>query len=203
MAGRQRDELLATAIVKRVLNHKKRGRPLFGGDLEGLINFSRGSGAENIDLSPDHACRFLQLAQLEISSRISWVDQHTNRRGSWNKFVQKLQTLGLQFGPEKSHAREVAAGPIEAGDEAARHRIAGADKHNRNLCGCSLGYRRRWGIGRDHRDFTTYEIGSQYPDAIVLTPRPLVIHRDISTVDVTGFIQPLEEAGRVRRVSVW
>ena len=117
--------------------------------------------------------------------------------------MQKLQTLGLQFGPEKSHAREVAAGPIEAGDEAARHRIAGADKHNRNLSSCGLGYRRRWGIGRDHRDFATYQIGSQYPDAIVLTPGPLVIHRDISTVDVTGFIQPLEKAGRVRRVSVW
>src|SRR3954447_5591148 len=128
--GRQAHELLATAIVKRVLNHKQRGRPLFGGDLEGHINFSRRSGAQNIDLSPDHACRFLQLAQLKISSRISWVDQQTNRRASWNEFVQKRQTLGLQFGPEKSHACDIATGPIEAGDEAAPYRIAGADKHN-------------------------------------------------------------------------
>jgi hypothetical protein len=57
--------------------------------------------------------------------------------------VQKLQTLGLQFRPEKAHARDVAPGSIKARDEAEHDRIAGADKDNRNLRGCRLGYRCR------------------------------------------------------------
>ena len=47
----------------------------------------------------------------------------------------------------------------------------------------------------------TYKIGSHYLEAIVLTPSPLVIHRDVFTFDVTAFIQSLEEPGHVHCVS--
>ena len=173
------------------------------GDLEGRFNVKCRTGAHNIYLSFDHACRCLQLAQLEIGSRIRRVDQHTNGRGSRNKLVQKLQTLGLQFRPEKAHARDIAPGSIKARDEAEHDRIAGADKDNRNLRGCRLGYRCRRGIRGDHSHFTTYKIGSHYLEAIVLTPSPPVIHCDVFTLDVTGFIESMEESGHVRCVSVW
>src|SRR3954463_5241196 len=138
MVGRQRHELLATVIVERVLHNKKRARPFLSGDLEGRFNVKCRAGAQNIYLSFDRACRFLQLAQLEIGSRIRRVDQHTNRRGSRNKLVQKLQTLGLQFRPEKAYARDIAPGSIKARDEAEHDRIAGTDKDNRNLRRCRL-----------------------------------------------------------------
>jgi hypothetical protein len=109
MTGRQRHELLASAIVERVLDYKKPARPFLSGDLEGRFNVKCRTGAHNIYLSFDHACRFLQLAQPQTGSRIRRVDQHTKPRGSRIKLVQKLQTLGLQFRSEKAHARYIAA----------------------------------------------------------------------------------------------
>ena len=67
--------------------------------------------------------------------------------------------------------------------------------------GCRLGCRCRWSVRRDYRDFTAYKIGSHYLEAIVPTPSPLVIHRDVLALDVTGFIESMEESGHVRCVS--
>src|SRR5258705_6620266 len=119
------------------------------------------------------------------------------------ELVQKLQTLSLQFRPEKAHARYIAPGSIKARDQAEHDRIAGADKDNRNLRGCRLGYRCRRGIRGNHSHSTTYKIGSHYLEAIVLTLSPLVIHRDVFTLDVTGFIDSVQESGHVRCVSAW
>jgi len=97
----------------------------------------------------------------------------------------------------------IASRSIKANDEAVHDRIAGADKDDRNLCGCRLGYRCRRRIRGDQSHFTAYKIGSHCLQAIVLTPSPLVVHRDVSTLDVTGFIESMEESCRVRRISVW
>jgi hypothetical protein len=117
------------------LDNKKPTRPFLSGNLKGRFNVKCRTGAHNIYLSFDHACRFLQFAQLEFGGWIRRIDQHINRRGSRNKLVQKLQTFSLQFRPEKAHARDVAPGSIKARDEAGHNRIAGIDKNNRNLRG--------------------------------------------------------------------
>src|SRR5262249_10377246 len=126
-----------------------------------------------------------------------------NRRSSRNKLVQKLQTLGLQFRPEKTHARNVAPRPIKARNEAGHDRIAGVDKDNRNLRGCRFGNRRCRCIRGDDSHFKMYKIGSPLVEATVLTPSPPIIQSDILIFDVTGFIEPVKESGQVRRVSVW
>ena len=117
--------------------------------------------------------------------------------------MQKGQTLGLQCLPQQTHARNVAPRPVKARDDADHDWIAGADKDNRNLRGCRLGYRRRWGIRGDHGHLMTYKIGSHSLEAIVLTPSPPVIHHDIFTLDVTDFHEPMEKPDHVRCVSVW
>lgn len=94
-------------------------------------------------------------------------------------------------------------GPIEARDEARHDRVAGADKDNRNLCGCRLCYRGRRGIRGDDSHFVTYKIGRQDLEAFVVPLCPLVIHRNVFALDVTAFIEPMEESGQVRRVSFW
>src|SRR5712664_904247 len=203
MASSQRHDLIASAIVKRVLDNKKPHSPFLSGDLKCRFNFMCGTGAHNVYLSFDHACCFLQLAQLESGRGVHRVDQHTYRRSSRNKLVQKLQTLGLQFRPEKTHARDVALRPINACDEASHDWIAGADKDNRNLGGCRLGHRCSRGICGDHSHFATYKIGSHCLKVVVLTPGPSVIQRDVSTLDVTGFAESMEESGHVRAVSFW
>ena len=42
-----------------------------------------------------------------------------------------------------------------------------------------------------------------YLEVIVLTLSPLVIHRDVFALDVTGFIESVQESGQIRCVSVW
>src|ERR1044071_9107121 len=68
--------------------------------------------------------------------------------------------------------------PLDDGDQC----WSGAGrKGNRNVRGCRLGYRCRWGIRGDHGHLMTYKIGSHSLEAIVLTPSPPVIHHDIFT----------------------
>src|SRR5262249_11000150 len=160
IAGRQRHELLASAIVEWVLDNEKRTRTFLSGALEGCFNVTRGTGAYNFYLSFDQACRFLQFAQLKIGRRTRGIDQHTKRRGSRNKFVQKLEALGLQIRPEKTHARDITPRSIEARDDADHDRIAGADEDNRNLGGSRLCYWCGRGICGDHSYSTTHKIGS-------------------------------------------
>ena len=117
--------------------------------------------------------------------------------------MQKPQTLALQFQPEKAYTRDIAPGSIKARDEADHDRIAGADEDDRNLSGCRLGYRSRRSIRGDHSHFATHKISSHHLEAVVLTSSPLVIHRDVLALDVTGFIESTEESRRIRRVSVW
>ena len=107
------------------------------------------------------------------------------------------------FGIKKARARDIAPGSIKARDEADYDRITGANKDNRNLRGCRLGCRCRWSVRRDYRDFTAYKIGGHYLEAIILTPSPLVIYRDVLTLDITAFIESMEESGHVNFVSAW
>ena len=37
-----------------------------------------------------------------------------------------------------------------------------------------------------------YKIGSHYLEAIILTPSPLVVYRDVLTLDITAFIESME-----------
>ena len=117
--------------------------------------------------------------------------------------MQKPQTLALQFQAKQAHARRIAPGSIKARDEANHDRIAGTNKDNWNLCGCCLGYGCRRRVRSDHSHFTTYKIGGHYLEAIVLTPCPLVIYRDVLTLDVTAFIEAMEEPGHVNCISAW
>src|ERR1700754_2812737 len=135
MVGRERYELLALAVVKRVLDNKNPTRPFLSGNLKGRLNVKCPTGARDIYLSFDHDCRILQFAQLEFGSWVRRIDQHINRRGSRNKLVQKLQTLSVQLRPKKAHARDVAPGLIKARDKPGHIRAAGIVKNNRNLCG--------------------------------------------------------------------
>ena len=117
--------------------------------------------------------------------------------------MQKPQTFGLQIQAEKAHARDIASGSIKARDDAGNDRIAGVDKDNRNLSSCRLGYRCGRGIRSDHSHLTPYKIGSHHLEAIVLTPSPLVVHRDVFTLDVTGLMESPEEPCRVGFISLW
>jgi hypothetical protein len=53
-----------------------------------------------------------------VSLRKSRVHEYGNFSGRWDQFVQRLQPLRLKLTGEQAHARDIAARPIEAGDQA-------------------------------------------------------------------------------------
>src|SRR5262245_40185092 len=65
----------------------------------------------------------LKLPQLDLELRLVRVPQHGDDGGVGNEFVQQRQLFGRQIGLGEDHARNVAARPAEAGDQASSDRI--------------------------------------------------------------------------------
>ena len=161
IAGRQRHQLIASADEQRILSGKERACPLLSEGGEGRVDFSLRSGARDNYLSLDRACRFLHLAQLAIGIRISRIHQHSDRRGAGDDFIQQPQTLGLQFRPEQAEPRDIAAGAVEARDDASLDRIGGANEDDRDRRGRRYYRFRRIGAAGcdDHRNLAADQIG--------------------------------------------
>ena len=121
----------------------------------------------------------------------------TNGRG-----VYCLSIGAVQVDQAVAPARDVAARPIEAGDEAVPDRVAPGCKDDRHRRGCGLGHQcRRSAEGRDHGHLTMNQFGREHRQSIVLALRPAVFDRDVLTFDEACLLQALAERGHeVRRV---
>ena len=75
-------------------------------------------GAHDNELHAQAGSRLLHVAQLVFGIRKVRVDEHRDGRGLGNHLMQQAQPLRLQPRGELIDSGDVAAGPIEAGDEA-------------------------------------------------------------------------------------
>ena len=126
-------------------------------------------------------------------SGIGRVDEqrHDARRG--NQLVQQFQPLRRYLHVQLGHARDVAARPVKAGDEAELDRVAAHFEDDRNGRGRRLCRKRRRSAGRgNHGHLTMNQIGRHCRQPIVLVFRPAVFDRDVLALDVTGFAQPFD-----------
>ena len=90
------------------------------------------------------------------------------------------------------HARDVAARPVQAGDEAKLDRVGAQFEDDRNSRGRRLCRERRRSAGRgNHGHLTMNQIGHHRRQPITLILRPAVFDRDVLALDVAGFAQPL------------
>src|SRR5215207_618974 len=78
----------------------------------------------------------VQLAHGRRVGDVVPVDQERNQRSWRNQFAYKLQALGPERIRDHRYAGQVAARPIEAGNEAGSNRIAARGEHDRHSCGC-------------------------------------------------------------------
>ena len=69
--------------------------------------------------------------------------------------MQQPQPLAAEQGAEKAHSRDVAARPVEAGDEPSRDRIAAGRKDDRNLRSGRLGCEHR-GVAARYDDLVDH-----------------------------------------------
>ena len=76
--------------------------------------------------------RLLRVLRLRLGRLIIRIDEDGDGRCRGRQLVQQLQPLALQHRAHDAHAGDVAAGPIETGDEPRPDRIRGAHEHNRD-----------------------------------------------------------------------
>ena len=138
------------------------------------------------------------------SSRVSGIgrvdeQRHDARRGK--QLVQQFQPLRRYLHVQLGHARDVAARPVKAGDEAELDRVAARFEDDRNGRGRCLCRKRRRSAGRgNHGHLTTNQIGRHRRQPIILALRPAVFDRHVVAINVTGFAQPFEKGRQLPRV---
>ena len=148
----------------------------------------------------DRTSSFVNVFQLFLDTRSLRIDEHCCQRGSRNKFAQEPQSLRPQLRGEHVHPGDVAARPVEAGDQTKCDRVTAAGKDNRNLCGRRLGGN-RGSTPRcdDHVHLPTNQISRERRQSIILTLGPAVFDRHVAALDVAHFTQTVAERGNERR----
>src|SRR5262249_42429991 len=78
-------------------------------------------------------------------------DQHRDASDSGNELAQQLQPLGSQEPAHETHAGDVAARSVEAGNQPVHDRIAASRVYDRHRRGGSLGCERRKEVSENDR----------------------------------------------------
>src|SRR5262249_53341995 len=110
--------------------------------------------------------------------------------------MQEPKLLCPKFRRDEADTGDVAARPVEAGDEAVPDWVAAGCEDDRYRRGCGLGCNCRQGVVRsDHCHLTAYQIGCELGQSIVLVLRPAILDRHILALAVVAFADALPECG--------
>jgi hypothetical protein len=99
---------------------------------------------KDVNLQTERVCRLLNVSRLNLESRIARVQEHGDQCGRRKQVAQKSEPFRLHRANEKVDPCRVAAGPIEAGDEAKPDWVVAGNEDDRD--------RRRRGLGGEAGD---------------------------------------------------
>src|SRR5215510_9618887 len=111
--------------------------------------------------------------------------------------MQQSKLLCPKLSNDKRDTGNVAARPVETGDEAELNRVAAACVDDRDRRSRRLGYDCRGGVSSDHRHLTAYQIGCEVGQSVGLILRPAILDRHILALDEGGFTKALAECGQI------
>ena len=172
-----------------------------GNCCEGGIKFMNRCSLHDQNPPPKGFAGGLYRSQFPIGVRKIRVQQHGDDGRLGNQLVQQPQPLGRRICRYKGYARNIAARPIEVGNQTNSDRVVAGDEYDRRCSCCRLGNQRGLAVANDHRGLTTDQIGHQPRKPVELTVRKAVFDGDILALDKTGPGQALPECGdEVRRV---
>src|SRR5262249_21763228 len=86
---------------------------------------------------------------------------------------------------------EVAAGPIEAGNEPVPHRVAAGREHDWYVRSLSFGGEGSGGVGDDHSRLEVDQISQKSRQPIIPPFGPALLDRDVAAVNKAGLAQAL------------
>src|SRR5262249_32198607 len=116
------------------------------------------------------------------------------------KLVHKPETLPDEVPRHRVDARHVPAGPVQARNEAALHRITAAVKDDRNGRCRSFGGKcsNKWG-GEDQPHPPAYQIIGQFRQSLIVIKAPPVFNHHIAALGESTFAQAFAECRSKRR----
>src|SRR5262249_10153286 len=147
-----------------------------------------------------HGARlFLDVSALECA-RLFWIGEKCDGGRLGEKFAEQFHSLWSKDVPDGGRPSNVAAGPIEAGDEAERYRVVAKRKNDGNDTSAgSLGRLR--GVLAHRRDdcyALVDKLRCQSRQSVVLAIRDAVLERYILAFDKADFFQTLLEPSQER-----
>ena len=111
--------------------------------------------------------------------------------------MQHVQKLRPELDVERRHAREIAAGLVEARNQPRGYRINAGDEDDRDRRRRELRRRHRGAVGDDNRDPLANELDRQCRQPIVTPIRPAIFDRDVAALGIFRFVQRLAEGAQM------
>src|SRR5712664_91067 len=125
MPRRECDQLLAPKGEKRLGGNEDRAGPLLDESFEGDVKVALAAGLYDENLFTDGAGGRLQLSYFGVGPWSIRVCQQADRRGCRHPVEQQLQSFSGKLDSQKGHAGDIAVRPVETGDDAKLHGVAG------------------------------------------------------------------------------
>src|SRR5258708_3390792 len=177
----------------------ERAGPAFDNGREGRLEVTFAVNFQDNDLSPERARCLKYVTLLVLERRMPCVFSKVGkRRRLRNQLAQQVEPLGRKLMAKAGHSRDIAARPVQAGNEAVLHGVRSDHEDDRYSGGGCLRRQGRAGSAGcdDHGHLIADEISSHCRQSLDLTIRPAVYHRHVLALDVAGFLEALTEPGQ-------
>ena len=120
--------------------YQQRINRLLGKPRKNRINVTAGGGLEDFGLLPDGQGRSVNVRDKGLCGGVVGIDQHANAHGSRLQLMQQSKLLCPKLSNDKRDTGDVAARPVETGDEAELNRVSAACEDDRDRRSRRLGY---------------------------------------------------------------
>src|SRR5262249_38879114 len=119
MPCRKHDDLRRTIEKERIDSNGKGSDALLPEGRESCIDLGNGTPVEDSDRPPDIGSRGPNVVQLSIDIRHIRIDENTDGRCIGSQLTQEPEPLRLQLSYKCAVAGEIAAGPMQVGNQPA------------------------------------------------------------------------------------
>src|SRR5262249_27417276 len=99
--------------------------------IECFLYFRLGAGIDDDDLDPDAAAGGYEGSCIS-NVRILWIDQHSNDCRPRVQQPEQLDAFRPKLAVDEAYAGDIAARPVQAGDQPMLDRIAAVGEHDRD-----------------------------------------------------------------------